>query len=104
MYSRIGKNVNYGYKTLLLNHFLYVMKMAVYLEMYIGSAEVQNGFGMWRKMSFRCSIIPLKTPHPIYGNNKILITEIPQEELQMLNIFSQLPQEKKNDFCKNYKH
>ena len=54
-------------------------------------------------MSFRCSIIPLKTPHPIYGNNKILITEIPQEELQMLNIFSQLPQEKKNDFCKNYK-
>lgn len=30
-------------------------------------------------------------------------TKLPQEELQMLNIFSQLPQEKKNDFCKNYK-
>ena len=101
--QELEKNINYGYKNASFKPFSVCDENGSLPEMYIGSAEVQNGFGMWRKMSFRCSIIPLKTPHPIYGNNKILITEIPQEELQMLNIFSQLPQEKKNDFCKNYK-
>lgn len=101
--QELEKNINYGYKNASFKPFSVCDENGSLPEMYISSAEVQNGFGMWRKMSFRCSIIPLKTPHPIYGNNKILITEIPQEELQMLNIFSQLPQEKKNDFCKNYK-
>ena len=101
--QELEKNINYGYKKASFKPFSVSHEKASLHEMNIGSGEVENGFGMWRKMSFRWSIIPLKTPHPIYGNNKILITEIPQEELQMLNIFSQLPQEKKNDFCKNYK-
>lgn len=100
--QELERSVNYGYKNASFKPFSVCDESDSLPEMYVGAAEVQNGFGMWRKMSFRCSIIPLKTPHPIYGNNQILITEIPQEELQMLNIFSQLPQEKKNDFCKKY--
>ena len=52
MYSRIGKNVNYGYKNASFKPFSVCDENGSLPEMYIGSAEVQNGFWNVAKNEF----------------------------------------------------